>query len=64
MKKYQLKTTPTYILITIELLLFCLLSTDCENITIFIISKMIFITIFIIIAYVLNKYGNKKIIIK
>ena len=62
MKKYQLKKSYTYILVIIELFLMCLLSSECEDIKIFVISKIIFMIMFAIIAIVLEKYGNKKII--
>lgn len=62
MKKYQLKETPTNILIVIEMILFFFFGADCEDLTIFIISKIINVALFLALAEILSKYGNKKII--
>ena len=62
MKKYQLKETPTKILILIEMLIFFFFGADCEDTNIFIISKIINIVLFVALAKIISKYGNKKII--
>lgn len=62
MKKYQLKETPTKILILIEMLICFFFGADCEDTNIFIISKIINIVLFVALAKIISKYGNKKII--
>lgn len=61
MKKYRLKKATTNLLILIEIFLFFMLGSDSNSITIFIVSKIINFSLFIIIALILNKYGYKKI---
>ena len=62
MKRHQLKETPTKILIIIEMLLFCFFGSDCEDLTIFILSKIINVALFLVLAWIISKYGNKKVI--
>lgn len=60
--KYQLKKTPTYILMSIEMLLFFFFGSDCDDTTIFILSKIINVALFLGLAWIISKYGNKEIL--
>ena len=58
----QLKKNITALLIAIQFILIILLSAEVEDLTTFIISKLIMLTILIINHLIIKKYGNKKLI--
>lgn len=56
MKKRYLKTWVEYSIICIQFLLFLILCSECNNFKIFVISKIIALTIFYINHVILEKY--------
>lgn len=58
MKKRYLKRWVEYLLITIQCLLFMLLGSETEDLKLFIISKIIFMILFLINHLILLKYSR------
>lgn len=58
MKKRYLKGWVEYLLISIQCILVMLLGSETEDLKIFIISKIIFMIVFLINHLILIKYGR------
>lgn len=58
MKKRYLKRWVEYLIITIQFLLFMLLGSETEDLKLFIISKIIFLILFLIDHLILVKYSR------
>lgn len=58
MKKRYLKNWVVNLLLVVQVMLVLLLAGDTSNLTIFIISKIILLTIFLINHFILYKYSK------
>ena len=58
MKKRYLKNWVVNLLVIIQIMVVLLLSSDTSNLTLFIISKIILLTIFLINHFILYKYSK------
>lgn len=60
MKKYKLKRSITYLLAMIQGIIVLLLAGDCEDLKLFVISKIILLIIALINAKIIINYGGFK----
>ena len=58
MKKVYLKRWVEVVLIIIQFLLVMIMAGDCDNLKVFIISKVIALFIFVIIHIIMTKYSR------
>lgn len=58
MKKRYLKEWVVYLLVIIQMMVLFLLSSDTSNLALFIISKIVLLTIFLINNFILYKYSK------
>ena len=58
MKKVYFKKWVDVVLVVIQMILIMLLGSEVDNTFIFVISKLIFLTLFILNSYILIKYSR------
>lgn len=58
MKKVYFKKWVDIVLVVIQMMLIMLLGSEVDNTFIFVISKLIFLTLFILNSYILIKYSR------
>lgn len=58
MKKIYLKKWVEVVIIFIQVILFMILGSECEDLKVFIISKLVALTLFIINSMILFKYSR------
>ena len=58
MKKVYFKKWVDVVLVVIQMMLIMLLGSEVDNTFIFVISKLIFLTLFILNSYILIKYSR------